>query len=588
METEIKELIFKHALANAVKYGGKANSKAVLSKIFAEKPELRSSARQIIPIVEEIVNYVNSLSPEEQRRILEERWPDALGEGKRTEVKKGGVESLPELPDADSLSKLVFRFAPNPDFYLHLGSARPAIINYAYKLKYANRGKVAKFILRFEDTDPRTKKPLLDAYDAIREDLRWLGISWDEEYIQSDRLEIYYEYAKKGIELGGLYVVAKGSGCEPGEWRRLKIEGKPCLTRDANPSVNMELFDKMLEGRFGEGESIVAVKTDLSSPDPSIRDWVAFRIIDTHKYPHPRVGDRYIVWPTYNFAVAIDDHIMGITHILRAQEHRVNTIKQSYIYNTFGWDQPHTIHFGRLRIEGLKLSKSILKKLNLSKDDITLPTLAGLRNRGIRPEAIWELILFVGIKETDATISMKNLYAYNRRIIEPIANRYMFVKDPIKLVVENVHTALEARIPMHPTYPERGFRVIRLEPVDGKIEVYVQRSDAKPNSILRLMGLGNVKVAKINGNIAYAEYMSGGVEEAKRLNAPIVQWTPINGIKASVKVPEDIGKVSIDEGIAEPAIAELAPDTVIQFIRYGFVKVLETSSNNVSLVYIHD
>ncbi|MFP3238418.1 MAG: glutamate--tRNA ligase [Caldivirga sp.] len=580
---DVRELALKHALINAVRFNGKADVKAVVSKIFADRPELRASARQVVEVVREVVDYVNSLTLEEQRRILEERWPEALEAKRPTEARRGDVESLPELPDADRLSKLAFRFAPNPDFYLHLGSARPAIVNYAYKLKYAARGKEAKFILRFEDTDPRTKRPMLEAYDAIREDLRWLGIKWDEEYIQSDRMNIYYDHARRIIELGGAYVVARGSGCEPEDWKRLKLEGKPCRTRLAEASVNLELFDRMLEGRFNEGEAVVAIKTDLSSPDPSIRDWVAFRVIDTHRYPHPRVGDRYIVWPTYNFAVAVDDHLMGITHVLRAQEHRVNTVKQYYVFKAFGWEQPYTIHFGRLRVEGLKLSKSILKKLNLARDDATLPTLAGLRSRGITPEAIWRLILFVGIKETDATITLSNLYAYNRQVIEPIANRYMFVRDPVRLRLIGVNGPIKAKLPMHPSYPERGFRFIEVKDM-----VYIQRSDVKVGVLIRLMGLGNIKITKVNGESAEAEFLGQDIEEARRAEAPIIQWAPPNAVEAEVTVPVDVGKVNRDRGLAEPAVAGLEVGTVMQFIRYGFVKLTGVERGMVKLVYIHD
>ncbi|MGC9136566.1 glutamate--tRNA ligase family protein, partial [Caldivirga sp.] len=408
------------------------------------------------------------------------------------------------------------------------------------------------------------------------------------EYIQSDRISIYYEHAKRLIEIGGAYVVAKGSGCEPNDWKRLKIEGKPCLTREAESSRNLELFDKMLEGVFNEGEAVVAIKTDLSSPDPSIRDWVAFRVIDTHKYPHPRVGDKYIVWPTYNFAVAIDDHLMGITHVLRAQEHRVNTVKQYYVFKAFGWEQPYTIHFGRLKIEGLKLSKSILKKLNLTKDDVTLPTLAGLRNRGITPEAIWNLILFVGIKDTDATISLKNLYAYNRRVIEPLANRYMFVKNPVKLRLKGVDGIIEAKIPMHPSYPERGIRIIKVMSKEGYAEVYVQASDVKPGLMIRLMGLGNVKINGVKNNEAEADFTGQSVEDAKKGEVPIVQWVPADAVNAEVIIPINVGQITVDNGLVEPTVAKLEQGTVMQFIRYGFVKIMENNKGKLRLVYIHD
>ncbi len=287
----IRDIALKHALVNAVKFNGKASMNAVISKVFAEDPSLRSMAREVAQVVKEVIDYVNSLSIDEQRNLLMSKWPEALGGERKVEsYRKGGIEDLPPLPNDSKYEVMTLRFAPNPDFVLHLGSARPAIINYAYKLKYEGLGKRVKFILRFEDTDPRTKRPLPEAYDAIKEDLRWLGIKWDEEYVQSDRMGgIYYEIAKKILERGGgAYVAAKDSDCTPDDWKRSKVTGKPCRNRDADPSVNLELFDRMLEGgRYKEGEAVMVIKTDLQHPDPSVRDWVAMRIIDTTKYPHP-------------------------------------------------------------------------------------------------------------------------------------------------------------------------------------------------------------------------------------------------------------------------------------------------------------
>ncbi len=582
----VRELALKHALINAVRFGGKANFNAVISKIFAEDPSLRRYARDIVAIVREIVDYVNSLSLEEQKGLLQSKWPDALAV-RKVEVPKKGIESLPPLPNDDKYDVIVLRFAPNPDFVLHLGSARPAIINYAYKLKYEMMGRRAKFILRFEDTDPRTKRPLPEAYDAIKEDLKWLGIKWDEEYIQSDRLEIYYKMARELIRRGGAYVAAIGTECTPDDLKKSRASGMPCKTRDYDPSYHLELFDKMLEGHFNEGEAVLAVKTDLNHPDPSVRDWIAMRIIDTHRHPHPRVGSKYIVWPTYNFAVSIDDHLMGITHVLRAQEHSINTIKQSYVFRHMGWKQPETIHFGRLRILGdIPLSKSRLRELGIKWDDIRLPTLAGLRNRGVQPEAIWNLILHVGIKPTDATISLENLFAENRRIIEPKANRYMAVFNPVKVIVEGVESDVVAKLPMHPSYPERGFREIRLSPINGKVEIFISGSDAlglRQGSIVRLMELFNIEVLEVSNDMIYARLHSLDVMTARRLGAQIIQWVPPNAIR--IKVIKPIGlKLAEEHGLAEPAVRDIAIDEIVQFVRYGFVK----KRSEDTFTYVHD
>ncbi len=408
----------------------------------------------------------------------------------------------------------------------------------------------------------------------------------DEEYVQSDRMGIYYDIAKKIIERGGAYVAAKDTECTPDDWKRSKATGKPCRNRDADPSINLELFDRMLEGRYGEGEAIMVIKTDLQHPDPSVRDWVAMRIIDTTKYPHPRVGSKYIVWPTYNFSVSVDDHLMGITHILRAQEHSVNTVKQSFIFKHMGWEQPEAIHFGRLKIVGMTLSKTKLKSLGIKWDDIRLPTLAGLRNRGIQPEAIWNVILQVGVKPTDATISSANLFAENRKIIEPRANRYMAVIDPVKVIIEGITEELTAKLPMHPSYPERGFRTITLKPVDDKVMVFIGRSDydkAGVGSVIRLMELINIEVASKGEGQLIARVHSRDLESARRVNAPIIQWVPPNGLPIRVLRPEDL-KLIEDAGLAEPAVEQVANGEVVQFMRYGFVKRV----GHDRFIYVHD
>ena len=277
---EIKEIIYKHALKNAVKYGGKAQLKPVISKVFHEKPDLKKRAREIVEIAREIIREVNSLTLEEQKRILREKWPEELKEEKR-EYKK----TLPPLPNVSKYKMVVTRFAPNPDFDIHIGNARAAILSHEYARMYNG-----KFILRFEDTDPKTKTPIKEAYDAIRESLKWLGIKWDEEYIQSLRMEIYYEYARKLIEKGGAYVDL----CSPEEISRMRKEGIRCKHAQQSVEENLELWDKMLSGYFGEQEAVLRVKTDPQYPDPSVRDWIALRIIDTTKYPHPIVGSKYI------------------------------------------------------------------------------------------------------------------------------------------------------------------------------------------------------------------------------------------------------------------------------------------------------
>ncbi|RLE95087.1 MAG: glutamate--tRNA ligase [Thermoprotei archaeon] len=576
----LEKTILKYALINAIKYGGTASLKAVIGKVLAENPSLRKNIKEVIKEAEKIVNEVNKMSLEKQQELLKKMFPEAIVEEKK-EVKKG----LPPLPNADKYREIRTRFAPNPDFVLTLGNARPAILSYEYARLYKG-----KFILRFEDTDPRTKRPLPEAYDLIKEDLKWLKIKWDEEYIQSLRMKIYYYYAKKLLEKGYAYICT----CSPEKIREYRTKGIRCTCAEKAPEDQLELWDKMLDGSFEEGQAVLRIKTDPKYPDPSVRDWIAFRVIDTSKYPHPIVGDKYIVWPTYNFACAIDDHEMKITHILRAKEHISNTIKQKFLYEHLKWKYPEAIHFGRLKLEGFILSKSkiragIEKGLYIGPDDIRLGTLMALRKRGFLPESIWDLILEVGVKSSEATISFINLCALNRKYLEPIANRYMFVYDPILLEIPS-DKDLVAKLNYHPSFPERGTREIVLKSVEGKVRVYICRNDAIKNlgKPLRLIGLINISLSRVEENVAEGNIIGEDVKEVKDLGGEIIQWVPAdNYIKAEVMRVQG-NSIVVEEGLADPGVKLLSVNDRIQFIRYGFVKLDSASENKYKFIYIHD
>ena len=179
---EVREVIRKIALLNALRYGGKARLQPVLGKLLAERPHLKARIREVTSIINEVVREVNKLSLEEQRKMVEEKWPEVLIK-ERVEVER----ILPPLPNVEKYEQIVTRFSPNPDFVLHLGSARAIVLSFEYAKMYNGL-----FYLRFEDTDPKMKKPRLQFYDSIREDLTWLGCRWDTEFVQSDRLPTYY------------------------------------------------------------------------------------------------------------------------------------------------------------------------------------------------------------------------------------------------------------------------------------------------------------------------------------------------------------------------------------------------------------
>ena len=536
-----------------------------MGKLLSEKPSLKPQAKEISPLIEEIVREVNKLSLNTQKKIVEKNWPDTLVKERVEEQKR-----LPKLPNVERYEHVVTRFSPNPDCAIHLGSARAIVLCSEYARIYKGT-----FILRFEDTDPRLKRSALMFYDMIREDLAWLGCKPDKEYIQSDRMSIYYEYAEKLLKSGHGYVCT----CKTEESKKLLLTHKACPCRDLSPSQQLLRWGKMLDGSFEEGEAVVRVKTDLDHPNPAVRDWPALRIIDPEKHPHPRVGGQYRVWPLYNWAAGIDDHLMGISHIIRGKEHLTNQVRQEFMYRHFGWDYPEAIHYGRLKITGAYLSKSKIlagmrEGMFTGWDDPRLATFAALRRRGIQPEAIKRMIIDVGPKAQDVTLSWDNLYSYNRKIIDPTTNRYFFVREPINLDVKEITPkSLTAKLPLHPDHHEKGYRTFKINPENEQATFYVSSTDMDlfgKGKVIRLMELFNVKIEKSVAKTIEAIYHSRSHKDAKKLNAPLIHWLPsATGVPCEVVMPDR----SMAIGIAEQKCIELQADDIVQFERFGFVRI---------------
>lgn len=572
--SELKEDIRKTALLNAIKHEGKAQTGSVIGKTLGEKPDLRSKIKEISTLVNKIVKEVNTLSFDEQKSIVEENWPEALVKEKVEKEKH-----LPPLPNVDKYRQVVTRFSPNPDCVLHLGSARAIILCHEYVHMYKG-----KFVLRFEDTDPKIKRPLLEFYDRIREDLAWLGCKPNEEHIQSDRIPIYYEYAENLLKAGNAYVCT----CQPEIFREKALASKSCDCRSLPIEEHLARWHRMQQGGYGQGEAVLRVKTDLNHPNPAVRDWPAARVIDAKKYPHPRVGDKYHVWPLYNLACGIDDHLLGVTHIIRGKEHLTNQVRQEYMYKHLGWKYPEAIHYGRLKITGAYLSKSkivqgIREGMFKDWDDPRLATFAALRRRGITPEAIKKMIIDIGPKTQDLILSWENLYAYNRKILDPAANRYFFVQNPIELTVRKIPEEYMVRLNLHPEYPERGFREYTIKPEGNEhaAAFWVSKKDidtTKTGSMIRLMELFNVKIEKVSSYSAEASFVSNAYEEAKKGKAPLIHWIPVGeDMPCQVVMPD----ATMSEGIAEKTCKQLKQNTVIQFERFGFVRI---DKNNAKLI----
>lgn len=549
-------LIRKYALQNAVQFSGKATMGAVLGKVMAENPELRKKAKETSALAKKVIDEVNGMSPEEQLKALEASAPELLV--KETKHREMG---LPELQGVSGEVRM--RLAPNPSGPLHLGHSRMAVLNDEYVRRY---GGIC--YNRFEDTDPARIDPA--GYKTIPEDLEWLGIKVDKTVIQSDRFEMYYDIARKLLDMGKAYVCT----CKIEDWRELKNKKKPCPHREQPLSEQLVRWDKMFDGSYKPEEVSLIVKTDLSHPNPAIRDFVALRIDDT---PHPRTGTKYRVYPLMNLAVAVDDHLLDLTHVLRGKDHLNNTYRQEYIYNYFGWKKPVYIHYGRVSIEEAQLKKSVTAKgikegAYSGWDDPRLGTLRALKRRGIRPEAIRRYWVETGIKEVDIEFSWKTLYSFNRELIDDGANRYFFVSDPVKIQIEGAKD-LVARAPKHPEHPERGTRDLK---VGGEPAVYISKDDLASNPRkLRLKDLCNID---LDGD--RAKYAGNDLAVLKE-GVQIVHWAPMDSLVAEVLMTDGTSK----NGVVEPGVKD-ALGNVVQFERFAYARV-EQVSPTVRCVFTH-
>src|SRR3989344_4857973 len=336
----MEEIILKHALNNAVQFNGKANPGAVIGKILQEDPKLKLKIGEISKKVNETVKKVNSMPIEKQKKELEK-----YNLPKKKKIKE--TVSIPDLPKAKK-GKVVMRFAPNPNGPMSFGHSRIALWNYIFTQKYKG-----KLILRFDDTDPKNKIPMKEAYDFFRNDLKWLKVKIDKTVTQSKRLKIYYSYAERLIQQGNAYVCT----CKQEEFRNLVNKRMECPCRNLPPLDNKERWKKMFS-KFKEGEAVLRIKTNIMHENPAVRDWPAFRIVDKSNHP---LDQKSKVWPLLNFASAIDDHEFSVTHILRGIDLKISDTRQKYIYDSFNWEYPETIYLGKLS----HLNKEIIDKRTL-------------------------------------------------------------------------------------------------------------------------------------------------------------------------------------------------------------------------------
>lgn len=421
MDDELKRIIRGIALLNASEHDGKTRNDSIISKVIGTKPELRSRIKDVIPLISQAVIDVNKLSIESQREELASKYAELL-------VVKPKHErvGLPPLEDAEQ-GNVITRFPPEPNGYPHIGHAKASIIDEEYAKMYGG-----KLILRFDDTNP--EKERLEYYAAIKVGLDWLDVKYDLIKNTSDDMEIIYKKGKELIDLDHAYVCT----CDKETISKNRRGMISCKCRAGNLDQNNTRWNKMFD-KFKPGEAIVRFRGDMSSENTVMRDPTLFRIIDE---PHPIHKDKYRVWPNYDLAVAVEDSIDGITHAFRTKEYELRTELYYTLLDKLNMRKPKMLEFSRLEFEGMPVSKRVLKPLveegKVSGfDDPRLPTLEGLRRRGIVPEAIRKFVLSLGFTKSDTLPPFETLESFNRKIIDPTSVRLFIVFDPVKLTVIN-------------------------------------------------------------------------------------------------------------------------------------------------------
>jgi glutamyl-tRNA synthetase len=557
------DIILKWALKNAMDHKGKAIAGSVIPKVMGEKPGLKKDMKKLVKDISETVRKVNKMPFEEQVKKLEQMAPELL---EKKEISQG----LPELPKVGK--KVVMRMAPYPSGPLHIGNARMVILNDEYVKRYEG-----ELLLVIDDTiGSKDKVPIPGGDEMIIDGLKWLGVNYSKVFYKSDRMELFYKKAEEMIRDGFAYVCE----CRSGELRENRERGLGCRHREQDVRTNLEKWEKMLRDKYKEGGAVVRLKTDMKHKNPAFRDRVLLRI---SKSKHPKTGNKYHIWPMLEFSWAVDDLELGVTHVLRGKDLVIEDDMENYIWDLYKKkERPVFVHYGLLKLEtgesaSAKVSKTKARKMITEGkysgwDDPRIWSLQSLKRRGIRAEAVREFIKSMGMSLVDVTVPVEILYSKNRDMIDKEANRYFFIKDPVRINVLKAPKGLLAEVPIHPD--RDGFR--RFEFKD-ELTVLVERDDLasmKKEKIVRLKDLANVEYSK--NTVVYSKDQET-VYKIKKIH-----WLPEKGnMDAHVLMPNG----EWIKGMAERHCKNLKEEQIVQFERFGFCRV--ESSNPLKLVYGH-
>ncbi|MGE5165276.1 MAG: glutamine--tRNA ligase/YqeY domain fusion protein [Sphingobacteriales bacterium] len=506
--------------------------------------------------------------------------------------------------DAGRVSQVVTRFPPEPNGYLHIGHAKSICLNFGIAEEFGGRCH-----LRFDDTNPAKEEQ--EYIDAIEHDVRWLGFDWGKHlYHASDYFEQLYAWAEDLIRAGKAYVDDQ----TPEEMRAnrgtLTEPGRNSPFRDRSVEENLDLFRHMRAGEFPNGARVLRAKIDMASGNINLRDPVLYRILHA---PHPRTGTAWKIYPSYDFAHGQSDAIENITHsicTLEFEDHR--PLYDWFITNLKVPSQPHQYEFARLNLTHAVLSKRVLTELVRDGhvtgwDDPRMPTLAGLRRRGVPPEAIRDFVKRIGVAKANSVVDMGMFDFSVREALNRKALRRMAVLRPLKVVIENYPEGKveELEASNHPDDPEAGTRKIKF----GR-ELYIEQDDfmeSPPKKFFRLSPGTEVRlryayfvtcrevVKNARGEVTelrctYDPQTRGGnAPDGRKVKATIHWVSAVHALPAEVRLynplftrPDPMGGENftadlnpnslevLSEARFEPVLADAKIEQPVQFERQGY------------------
>jgi glutamyl-tRNA synthetase len=544
ISTDVKLLIRKLVLLNAIKHDGKANPGAIVGGIIGDFPELKSSMKDLMKEINDEVKITNNLTIDAQKEKILEIDSSALD-------KKEHKFDLFAFLNIQEGEKIRTAFPPGPEKYPHIGHAKALLMNYLLAKRYNG-----EFYLRFEDTNPTLVKE--EFYQIMQDDFKWLGVEWDKLQHASDHMALFYDKCEYVLRHDKAYVCT----CMPEDVKLTRETGNACKCRERSTQENVDMWKKMHS--MHEGEAIVRLKIDLAHKNSTMRDPTIFRIIET---PHPRHDTKYKVWPNYDFQNSIMDGHFGITHRLRSKEFEMRNELQRYIQTMLGYTETKIYEFARFNMEGVESSGRIIREKIANGelqgwDDPSLTTLAALRRRGFMPEAIKEFVVKTGMTKTESTLTWDDLILQNRRILDQLANRYFFVENPVQIQIRGApEKDIELNLHSELRKGGRNFKT--------NDKFYISKKDhdnLAEGKIYRLMECINFKcISKDN-----FEFVDDSLATYKEHGTGILHFVPVDAKNVSIKIYKDKQYI---EGLAEEAISHLKEGTCVQFERFGFARL---------------